>query len=265
VVASGTSIKRPVGQVEDGTSGRPLITASKLLDYECEVAAWIGPGNRLGEPIAIDHAEEHLFGIGLLNDWSARDIQRWEYQPLGPFLAKSFATTVSPWIVTTEALLPFRVPRPARPEGDPEPLTYLDCPEDRSKGAVNLLVEVWLASETMRKAGTAPVRLSRARFADMYWTFAQMIAHHTSNGCNLRPGDLLGSGTVSNSDKESRGCLLELTWRGTEPVRLPSGEERKFLQDGDEVILKGYCEERAVNGRPARRIGLGDCRGIVLG
>jgi fumarylacetoacetase len=251
--------------MEDGNSGTPVFGPSRLLDYECEVGAWIGPGNRLGEPISLEAAEDHLFGICLLNDWSARDLQRWEYQPLGPFLSKSFATSISPWIITLEALAPFRTARAARPAGDPEPLPHLEGAADRVSGGISLTVEVWLTSAKMRSEGKQPLRLSRASFADMYWTFGQMIAHHTSNGCNLRPGDLLGSGTVSGAAKDSRGCLLELTSRGTEPVKLPTGEERKFLIDGDEVILKGYCEPQLDKGRTARRIGLGECRGLIVG
>jgi fumarylacetoacetase len=265
VVVSGTPVPRPHGQMEDGNSGTPVFGPSRLLDYECEVGAWIGPGNRLGEPISLEAAEDHLFGICLLNDWSARDLQRWEYQPLGPFLSKSFATSISPWIITLEALAPFRTARAARPAGDPEPLPHLEGAADRVSGGISLTVEVWLTSAKMRSEGKQPLRLSRASFADMYWTFGQMIAHHTSNGCNLRPGDLLGSGTVSGAAKDSRGCLLELTSRGTEPVKLPTGEERKFLIDGDEVILKGYCEPQLDKGRTARRIGLGECRGLIVG
>jgi fumarylacetoacetase len=219
----------------------------------------VGPGNRLGEPIPIDRAEEHIFGLCLVNDWSARDIQTWEYQPLGPFLAKNFATTVSPWVVTLDALEPFRAPAYERPAGDPAPLAYLAGADDAQRGGFDLVLEVWLRTRAMREAGAEPVRLTRGRFADMYWTLAQMVAHHTSNGCNLSPGDLIASGTVSGSTKDSRGSMLELSWRGTEPIALADGETRKFLQDGDEVIMRGTCE------RPgARRIGFGECRGEVL-
>lgn len=259
VVVSGTPVRRPMGQTKGDEAGSPEFGPSRALDYECEVGAWIGAGNPLGRRIPLADADQHLFGFGLLNDWSARDIQRWEYQPLGPFLAKSFATTVSPWIVTADALAPFRVPAEARPDGDPDPLPYLSDEGDRRRGGVDLTVEVHLASEQMRRQGQAPVRLSRARFATMYWTVGQMLTHHASNGCNLRPGDLLGSGTVSGPERENRGCLLELTWRGTEPIRLPTGEERRFLADGDEVAIRGYCE------RPGwTRIGFGECRGIIL-
>jgi fumarylacetoacetase len=196
----------------------------------------------------------------LVNDWSARDVQSWEYQPLGPFLSKNFATTVSPWIVTLEALEPFRVPAAARPAGDPRPLPYLADPGDQARGAFDVTVEVWVSSSRMRAERIAPIRLSHGRAADLYWTPAQMLAHHTSNGCNLKPGDLFASGTVSGPDRENRGCLLELTWRGAEPLALPSGETRAFLEDGDEVIMRGYAER---NG--AVRIGFGECRGVVGG
>ena len=200
-----------------------------------------------------------MFGVCLLNDWSARDIQRWEYQPLGPFLAKNFATTISPWVVTFDALEPFRVARHPRPEGDPAPLAYLDSDSDRERGGLALTLEVWFSTTKMRAANIAPVRLSRAGFEQMYWTLGQMLAHHASNGCNLRPGDLLGSGTVSGPQKDARGCLLELTWRGTEPLEIQPGESRTFLQAGDEVILRGYAEREGY-----RRIGLGECRGTLV-
>jgi fumarylacetoacetase len=209
--------------------------------------------------VPLDRAGDHLFGLSLVNDWSARDVQTWEYQPLGPFLAKSFATTISPWVVTFEALEPFQVPSFERPPGDPAPLSYLDSERDRSSGGVDVIVEVLLSSERMRQAGLAPCRVSRGRAADLYWTVAQMLTHHASNGCNLRPGDLFASGTISGPTRESRGCLLELTWRGAEPLTLPGGETRKFLEDGDEVILRAWCE------RPnAVRIGFGECRGVIL-
>ena len=220
----------------------------------------MGGGNALGEPVPIDRAEDHIFGCCLVNDWSARDIQAWEYQPLGPFLAKNFATTVSPWVVTLEALAPFRVPAFARPAGDPAPLPYLDSPRNaEARGGSTVTVEVYLPSARMRERRMEPVRLSRGSAADLYWTPAQMLAHHTSNGCNLRPGDLLASGTISGPTKESRGCLLELTWRGAEPLALPTGETRKFLEDGDEVIMRGFCEREG-----AVRIGFGECRGMVV-
>jgi fumarylacetoacetase len=258
VVVSGHEIRRPRGQSFDEGAGRPKFGPSVALDYELELGCFVGRGNRRGEPIPIGQAEEHLFVVCLLNDWSARDLQKWEYQPLGPFLSKSFATSISPWVVTMEALAPFRVPAFARAAGDPAPLPHLFDATDASQGGLDLWLEVELASASMRERGLAPLSLSRGNFAGMYWTFAQMLAHHASNGCELRAGDLLGSGTVSGPDKSNRGCLLELTWRGSEPIVLPSGEERRYLADGDELVLRGFCE------RPgAVRIGLGECRGIV--
>jgi len=259
IVASGTPVRRPNGQIKDANADAPVFGPARQLDYEAEVGCFIGPGNTLGEPIPIAEAEAHIFGLCLVNDWSARDIQSWEYQPLGPFLAKNFATTVSPWVVTLEALAPFRAPAYVRPAGDPKPLPYLDDERDRASGGFDLTLEVWLRSRAMREAGRPAVRLSRARFADMYWTLAQMVAHHTSNGCDLRPGDLIASGTISGATNDSRGCMLELTWRGTEPIALPDGETRKFLQDGDEVIMRGACERPGL-----RRIGFGECRGEVV-
>jgi len=251
IVLSGTPVRRPWGQTVEQPAGPPKFGPSRRLDYELEVGAFLGPGNAIGEPIPIAQAADHLFGICLLNDWSARDIQTWEYQPLGPFLAKNFATSISPWIVTMEALEPFRCAPAPRPPSDPEPLPHLGD----TTGAYDITVEVWLRSARMAE----PVRVSRSHFASLYWTLAQMVAHHSSNGCPVRPGDLIASGTVSGPEKENRGCLLELTWRGTEPLTLPSGETRKFLEDGDEVILRGYCEAPG-----ARRIGLGECHGTVL-
>ncbi|HYR29914.1 MAG TPA: fumarylacetoacetase [Thermoanaerobaculia bacterium] len=247
IVVSGTPVKRPSGQTRDDQNAPPVFGPSKRLDYEMELGVFIGPGNELGEPIAAQRALDHVFGFCLVNDWSARDVQTWEYQPLGPFLAKNFATSISPWIVTLDALEPYRIE--ARRE-DPV-LDYLT-----DNVGFDITVEVWLKTPKMSES----VRLSRGNFRDMYWTVAQLVAHHTSNGCNLRPGDLLASGTISGPAKESRGCLLELTWRGTEPLELPSGETRKFLEDGDEVILRGYCERE---GLP--RIGFGECRGVVRG
>jgi fumarylacetoacetase len=230
------------------------------LDYELEVGFFVGKGNELGKPISISEAERHIFGLCLVNDWSARDIQAWEYQPLGPFLSKSFSTTISPWIVLLEALEPFRCPAFARPQEDPNPLPYLDSAPNVMHGGIDLTLEVFITSQKMRDENMQPMQISRGNFKDMYWTIAQMLTHHASNGCNLRAGDMLASGTVSGNTKESRGCLLEQTWRGTEPIQLPSGEERKFLLDGDEVIIRGYCERAN-----AIRIGLGECRGIVVG
>lgn len=257
--ASGSRVRRPQGQLKPPEHEIPVFAATRALDYEMEVGCFVGPGNQLGEPVPIAHAEEHLFGLCLVNDWSARDIQTWEYQPLGPFLSKSFATTLSPWVVTLEALEPFRVPALARGSGDPEPLPYLDSEADRRRGGIDVTVEVYLVTPRMRDAGMPPHRLSRSRMADLYWTVGQMLAHHTSNGCNLRPGDLFASGTISGPGPEARGCLLELTWRGKDPVQLPSGETRKFLEDGDEVIMRGFCDRAG-----ASRIGFGECRGIVV-
>ncbi len=259
IVVSGTPVKRPQGQAKADDAAAPRFGPSARLDYELEVGLFIGPGNRLGSPISIAEAEAHLFGLCLLNDWSARDIQAWEYQPLGPFLSKSFATSISPWIVTADALSPFRAPALVRPATDPQPLPYLSDASDAAQGAFDIGLEVYLQSRAMRERGLAPQRLSRASSAGMYWTPAQLIAHHASNGCNLLPGDVLGSGTVSGDAKDARGCLLELTWRGSEPVALASGETRRFLEDGDIVTLRGSCE------RPGyRRIGFGECSGEVI-
>jgi fumarylacetoacetase len=224
-----------------------------------EVGCFVGPGNPMGHPIELDRASEHLFGMSLVNDWSARDIQTWEYQPLGPFLAKSFATTVSPWVITFEALEPYRVPAFKRPPGDPAPLPYLDSEADRSRGGIDLSVEVYLLTSRMRESKLPPQGLSRSSATDLYWTVGQMLTHHTSNGCNMRPGDLFASGTISGPSKDARGCLLELTSRGSEPIELPGGETRKFLEDGDEVIMHGYCQRAG-----AVRIGFGECRGVIV-
>lgn len=259
IVISGTPVRRPSGQIKSGSVGSPEMQPTSMLDYEMEVGCFVGPGNAMGEPIKISQAERHLFGVCLLNDWSARDIQSWEYQPLGPFLAKNFATSLSPWVITMEALAPFRTAI-SRSSVDPQPLPYLSYKEDTQSGALNLTLQVFLYTRKMRDEGVDPVKVSEGNFRDMYWTLAQMLAHHTSNGCNLQPGDLLGSGTVSGSDKSSRGCLLELTWRGSEPLELPTGESRKFLEDGDEVIMKGFCETPGF-----KRIGLGECRGTIAG
>ena len=259
LVPSGTRVRRPNGQRKAPDAPAPVFGPSRSLDYECEVGAFVGPGTMLGEPLPMRSASEHLFGFCLVNDWSARDIQSWEYQPLGPFLSKSFATTLSPWVVTAEALAPFRVPVMARSAGDPEPLPYLRDDEDAVRGGIDLELEVWLRTRAMRERGDAPTRLSRARFADMYWTMGQMLTHHASNGCNLRPGDLLASGTVSGPEKSARGCMLELTSRGAEPVALPDGERRSFLEDGDELILRGACARDGF-----ARIGFGECRGTIL-
>lgn len=252
-------IVRPKGQTKPADATVPTFGPTRQLDYEAELGVFIGQGNVLGNPIPIEGAAEHIFGFCLVNDWSARDIQAWEYQPLGPFLAKNFATSISPWIVTREALEPFRVPAFTRPSGDPAPLPYLSDPNDQASGGYDITIEMWIASTAMRDADLPPMLISRGNFRDMYWTVAQLIAHHTSNGCDLRPGDLIASGTISGPEKESRGSLLEMTWRGTEPLTLPTGEERRFLEDGDEVIMRGYCERDG-----AVRIGFGECRGIVV-
>ena len=259
IVASGTPVRRPTGQLKGPNDERPSVGPSRSLDYEMEVGLFVGPGNPMGTPVALDDAELHVFGFCLVNDWSARDVQSWEYQPLGPFLAKNFATTVSPWVVTTEALAPFRAPAFARPADDPAPLPYLASDANAAYGGIDITLEVSLATARMRATGEAPARLTRGRFTDMYWTPAQLVAHHTMNGCPLRPGDLLASGTVSGTTKDSRGCLLELTWRGAEPLTLPNGETRKFLEDGDEVVMRGWCEAEGY-----ARIGFGECRGVVV-
>jgi fumarylacetoacetase len=256
IVLSGSAVKRPTGQIASSSGGAPQFAPSRALDYETEVGFFVGTGNRWGEPIAIEHAASHLFGVCLLNDWTARDIQAWEYQPLGPFLAKSFATSISPWIVTMEALAPFRVGASLRPAQDPAPLAYLASEQDQAEGGIDLRLEVHLRSAGMDEA----VRISRSNLRQLYWTSAQLVTHHASNGCNLQPGDLLGSGTVSGPEDEARGCLLELTQNGREPVSLASGEKRAFLEDGDEVVFRGYCERDGFVG-----IGLGECRGTVVG
>ena len=258
LVISGTTIRRPSGQTKHPDADLPTFGPCTQLDYEIEVGAYIGRGNTLGHPISISDANRHIFGLSLINDWSARDIQSWEYQPLGPFLGKSFATTVSPWVVTMEALAPFRVPVPPRPVGDPETLPYLRS-SPMATAAIDMHLEVYLSSHAMRAASMPPLRLSAGNLCDLYWSFEQMVTHHASNGCNLLPGDLLACGTVSGMSDGSRGSLLEITRRGATPFELPSGERRHFLEDGDEVILCGFCE---APGLP--RIGLGECRGVVV-
>jgi fumarylacetoacetase len=257
IVVSGTDIRRPCGQTKLPTANEPTFGPSKSFDYELEVGMFVGSGNSLGRPIPINEAEQHIFGLCLVNDWSARDIQSWEYQPLGPFLAKSFATTISPWIVTMEALAPYRLPISQRPAGDPAPLRYLRLPEKSASG-LDITLEVYLQSQSMRSEGIAPMLLSRGNLRDLYWTVAQLLTHHTSNGCNLRPGDLLATGTVSGPEEGSEGCMLEMNQR-SKPVRLPNGESRTFLEDGDQVTLRGYCQKP---GLP--RIGFGDCAGMIV-
>lgn len=259
VVVSGTPIRRPHGQLKP-EDGPPVFGPCRLLDHELELGCFIASGNDMGSRIGIDEAPGHVFGIVLVNDWSARDIQKWEYVPLGPFNAKNFGTTISPWVVTLDALAPFCKPLPARPASDPAPLPYLspDKGSEAEAMGLDIRLEVYLESKQMRDKGVEPMALSHSSGMDLYWTFAQMIAHHTSTGCNLRPGDLLASGTVSGVNEGQRGCMLELTWRGQNPVQLPTGEERKFLADGDRLLIKGHCE-----GKGAVRIGFGECSGVV--
>jgi fumarylacetoacetase len=258
IVASGQKIRRPIGQFKGPTDEAPRFGPTQRLDYELELGAFIAIANPLGEPVAIEAAEDHLFGLALFNDWTARDIQAWEYQPLGPFLSKNFASTLSPWVVTMEALAPFRVPF-QRPADDPQPLPYLDSDTNRASGAIDIALEVWLSTAAMREAGRPAQRLMQSNFRDSYWTLAQLVAHHTVNGCNLQPGDLLGSGTQSGPDEGQGGSLLELTSGGKRPLRLENGETRAFLDDGDTVILRGHCNRAGF-----RRIGFGDCSGTIL-
>lgn len=258
IVPSGTLIKRPCGQQKLANNSTPVFAPSQMLDYELEVGCFVGMGNQLGDAVAIGQSEAHLFGLCLVNDWSARDIQAWEYQPLGPFLSKSFATTLSPWVVTLEALAPFRCSASTRAAEDPPTLPYLTSTTNQQWGGIHLMLEVWLTSAQMRQEKIAPLRLSRSEFRHLYWTVAQMLTHHTSNGCNLRSGDLLASGTVSGSEAGTQGCLLEITQRGAQPIALPTGERRSFLIEGDEVTLGGYCEQVGY-----QRIGLGQCRGRI--
>jgi fumarylacetoacetase len=259
IVVSGTDVKRPKGQTRPDAEQPPQYIPCKNLDYEMEVGFFVGKGNALGESIPIENAEEHIFGLCLVNDWSARDIQAWEYQPLGPFLAKNFATTVSPFVVTMEALAPFRVPAFERDADDPQPLDYLNGERNKQFGGFDIKLEVYIQTPKMREENIEPFMLSRSNMKDLYWTIGQMLTHHASNGCNLQTGDLMATGTVSGREKHERGCLLELTWRGKEPIDLPNGEERRFLEDGDEVIMKGFCEREGF-----RRIGFGECRGRIL-
>lgn len=258
VVVSGTPIRRPLGQTK-GSADTPEFGPSQRMDYELELGFLIGgAGNVLGEPVAMADAEAQLFGVALFNDWSARDIQPWEYQPLGPFLAKNFGSTLAPWVVTMEALAPFRSAF-TRPAGDPQPLPYLDSPANREQGALDVQLEVWLQTAKMRAAGAAAVRLTRSNACEAaYWTPAQLVTHHAAGGCNLRAGDLLGSGTLSGPGPDESGSLLELTQGGKQPIQLPNGEQRAFLADGDTLILRGHCEREG-----ARRIGFGECAGTI--
>jgi fumarylacetoacetase len=258
VRVSGFGFHRPSGQLLPQGVAQPFLGPSRRLDYELELGMFVGRGNELGTSVPLAHAEEHVFGLCLLNDWSARDIQGWEYQPLGPFLAKNFATTVSPWVVTLEALAPFRAP-PVRPQDEPAPLGYLDGEASRTSGAIDITLEAWLESARMRAAGLPPQRLSQSSFRDSWWTLGQMLTHHTVNGCNLKPGDLIGTGTQSGPLPQQAGSLLELSAAGKQPVALPQGEQRTFLEDGDRVILRGWCERAG-----CARIGFGEASGTVL-
>jgi fumarylacetoacetase len=262
LVISGTPIRRPCGQIKFQSEAAPAFEPTLQLDYELEVAAYIGSGNTLGTRIPIAAAEQHLFGLSLLNDWSARDIQAWEYQPLGPFLGKSFATSLSPWVVPMEALRPYRVPLAPRQFGDPQPLPYLtEPPSPQHSGpssGFDITLDVLLTTAHMREHSLPPARLSVSNLRDLYWSFPQMLTHHTSNGCNLVSGDLIASGTVSGPHPGSQGCLLEITHRGASPLRLPTGEIREFLADGDEITLRGFCERP---GHP--RLSFGECRGTI--
>jgi fumarylacetoacetase len=260
ILPSGMPVIRPAGQTRPATAGaEPDFLPTRALDYELELAMYIGQPSLLGTPVPISEADHHLFGISLLNDWSARDIQSWEYQPLGPFLAKNFATSVSPWVTPMPALEPFRVPAARRPDGDPKLLSYLHSSADQNRGSFNIRLEVFLSTPTMRANKLEPVQLSESNAHDLYWTPAQLIAHHTSNGCNLQVGDILATGTISGPSETSAGCLLELTRNGAQPILLPTGESRTFLSDGDEIIFRGACEAPGHS-----RIGLGECRAVIL-
>lgn len=257
IVVSGQGIIRPCGQIKSSTDALPDFAPTHALDYELEVGIFIGRGNRLGETIPITEAEDHIFGLCLVNDWSARDIQSWEYQPLGPFLAKSFATTISPWVVPLEAIAPYRVAANARPDGDPAPLPYLCSPS--ALDAFDLRLEVYLDTAQMRQSCAAPALVSAGNLRDLYWSIAQLITHHTSNGCNLRTGDLLATGTISGAAEGSEGCLLERK-ANIEPLRLPGNELRTFLEDGDRVTFRAFAQKA---GHP--RIGFGECTGMIIG
>jgi fumarylacetoacetase len=256
---SGVPIRRPSGQRKLPNEDAPTHGPCRKLDYELELAVWVGPGNALGEPIPIGRAGAHLFGLGLFNDWSARDIQQWESQPLGPFLGKSFGSTVSPWIVTPEALAPFRVTQPARPAGDPRPLPYLWDEADQREGAFDIALEALLLTEGLRAKGLPPHRMSASNTTELYWTVAQMIAHHSCNGCNLAPGDLFGTGTISGPTPEGYGSLMELSADGTRTMTLASGETRTFVEDGDEVIFRAHCQKSG-----CAPIGFGECRAQIV-
>ncbi len=256
---SGAAVRRPNGQRKPATETIPSFGPSRNLDYELELGVWIGPGNALGTPIAMAEAAEHIAGFCLLNDWSARDVQSWEYQPLGPFLGKSFMTTISPWVVTPEALAPFRMAQAPRPAGDPAPLPYLFDASDQAAGALDIGLEVFLITPGLESKGLAPQQLSAGSARHLYWTVAQLVAHHTCNGCNLRPGDLFGTGTISSPAEDGLGSLLELSAGGRRTVALASGETRRFLEDGDTVIMRARCRREGF-----ASIGFGECRGTIV-
>ena len=258
ILPSGQGFHRPRGQTKPPDQQAPTLQACQRLDYELELAVFIARSNALGQPVSMADAESHVFGLALFNDWSARDIQAWEYQPLGPFLSKNFASTLSPWMVTLDALAPFRAPF-SRPEGDPQPLEYLDAPANRAQGAINIELEVWIQTARMRAAGHASERLSQSNYADAYWSMAQLVAHHTVNGCKLRAGDVFGTGTLSGPRPEQGGSMMELSAGGKKPLQLFNGETRAWLEDGDSIILRGHCQREGF-----RRIGFGECRGSVL-
>ena len=249
IVPSGADVRRPHGQIKPPDADAPIFSASRALDFELETAFFIGPPNQLGEPVPIAQAADHIFGLVLMNDWSARDIQTWEYQPLGPFLAKNFCTSISPWVVTLEALEPFRKPLPAQ---DPAPLDYLRAPND-------FTFDIRLVAELQTAKMSAPLTITRSNFQNLYWSIAQQLAHHTVGGCNLQPGDLLASGTISGPEEDGRGSMLELTWRGANPLQLPGGETRKWLEDGDRLTISGWCEGDGY------RVGFGEVTGRVVG
>lgn len=258
IEVSGSDFKRPKGQLKAPDADTPVVAPCKRLDYEMELGIYIGKGNDLGDPVSIDDAEDHVFGICLFNDWSARDVQGWEYQPLGPFLAKNFASTVSPWIITTEALAPFKT-QWTRDQSDPQPLDYLESENNRAAGAFDIQLEVQLETEKMRSAGEPASHLSLSNFRHSYWTVAQMVAHHTINGCNLQPGDMFGSGTQSGPTHEEAGSMLELSMAGKQKIELDNGEVRTFLEDGDNVIMRGWCQKEG-----AVRIGFGEVSATVI-
>jgi fumarylacetoacetase len=258
IAASPGKVRRPNGQRKPATEAVPSFGSSRNLDYELELGVWIGPGNELGAPIPIAEAADHIAGFCLLNDWSARDIQAWEYQPLGPFLGKSFLTSISSWVITPEALVPFRIAQAPRPAGDPTPLPYLFDDGDQANGALDIELEVLLLTPGLREKGLAPHRLATSNAHHLYWTLAQLVSHHTCGGCNLRPGDIFGTGTISGPSEDTLGSLLELSAGGRRPVTLPSGETRRFLEDGDTVIMRAHCRRDGF-----ATIGFGECRGMI--